>query len=83
MKAFRKNIMPLIVLLVIGGIAKAQSFPIVLTQKLPWAPSNIEANATKEPKAKSNSTAKAANCRSQATIFHTTAAFRCIPTAKT
>lgn len=48
MKAFRKNIMPLIVLLVIGGIAKAQSFPIVLTQKLPWAPSNIEANATKE-----------------------------------
>ncbi len=48
MKAFRKNIMPLIVLLVIGGIAKAQSFPIVLTQKLPWAPSTIEASATKD-----------------------------------
>ncbi len=48
MKAFRKNIVLLAVLLAVGSTVEAQRFPIVLTQKLPWAPGKVEANATKE-----------------------------------
>lgn len=48
MKTFRKILLPLALLL--GTSATAQKFPIVLTQKLPWAPANIIANATKEIK---------------------------------